>query len=249
MGAGALRSTASNPANIAELTSNEFTYSTSPTLNAAPYILDNKLVATFNLGIELRDWAKVKVYKNPAGGNQEVNLKQGDIAVKNKNLLEITLPTVKAAEVYRLRLDAGAVNEEGKEANGNKVIAPINWDITIEAAPGLGSEPYLSGQKIIVPFNGPIRILNPAGIKYRFKASSGAGFSVAVKPNNEPKVISDNQLEIPLNTLPAGGQVYRIDLEAGHSAETKTSRLRMPFGPGTMTSPLLCHSNKRNTSR
>ena len=218
VGAGAIKATASNLANTAELSSSQTTYSTSLILNTDPYILNNKLVAPFNLSIEIRDQKKVKVYKTPTSvsDGDAVPLVSGNVAVNStsKNLLEITLPeAVLAGEVYRLRLDAGAVSEEGETANANKAIAPA--DITIGAAPALGTAPYLAGQKIIVNFDGPIRILDPAGIKYRFKASSGAGFSVAVKPNNEPKVISDNQLEIPLNAPLEDGQVYRIDLEPG----------------------------------
>ena len=119
VGAGALRATESKLLNAEDLSSSEITYSTSPILNTPPYILDNKLVATFNLTIALKDWTKVKVYKDPDGDNQEINLNQGDIAVNSDNLLEITLPAVQATEIYRLRLETGAVNEEGKGANEN----------------------------------------------------------------------------------------------------------------------------------
>ena len=212
VGAGALRATESNLANTAELTSNKFTYSTSPILDSAnrPYILDNKLVAPFNLPIALKNRAMVKVYKNPDGDNQVITLQQGDIAVNNRNFLEITLPAVKANEVYRLRLEAGAVNEEGKAANANKIITPKDRDITIGAAPSLHAEtePFLGRQKIIATFTAPIRILNRAGIKYQLNGT-------LTTPNTEPKVINANQLEIPLNAPLANAQVYRIHLEAG----------------------------------
>ena len=63
VGTGAIRTTASKLANTAELTSSETTYSTSPILDRAnrPYILNSKLVATFNLSIALKDREKVKV--------------------------------------------------------------------------------------------------------------------------------------------------------------------------------------------
>ena len=217
VGAGALRSTASKLANAGALSSSQTTYSTRPILNPAPYILGNKLVATFNLSIALKNQTMVKVYKNLAPGTDGDVVNFSTIAVNddNKRLLEITLPkTVAKDEVYRLRLDAGAVSEEGKAANMNKAIAPD--DITIGAAPALDADnaPSLSEQKIIVTFNAPIRILNPAGIKYRFEASSGAGFGAAMEITN-PTVVNTNQLEIPLNDPMVDGQVYRIELEAG----------------------------------
>ena len=211
VGPKALRSTISNLANTTELTSSQTTYSTSPILNPAPYILDNKLVAIFNLPIVLKDWTKVKVYKNPARSNEEINLNKGDIAVNNKNLLEITLPKAVAKdEVYRLRLDAGAVSEEGKTANGNEVIAPTDLDITIGASPALdiGIAPSLSGHKIIVTFDTPIRILDKTGIKYQLNGTTTI-------PSTNPAVVNNNQLEIPLNDALADGHVYRIDLTDG----------------------------------
>ena len=208
--AGALSATESNLVNAEALSSSQTTYSTSPILNPAPYILDNKLVAPFNLSIELRDWEKVKVYKDPAGGNEEINLNQADIAVNStsKNLLEITLPALTAGEVYRLRLDAGAVSEEGKAANENEAIAPA--DITIGAAPALHTEttPSLFGQKIIVTFDGPIRILDKVGIKYQLNGTP-------TTPDTDPAVVNTNQLEIPLNDPWEDGHVYRIDLADG----------------------------------
>ena len=65
VGAGALKATESNLVNAGALSSSQTTYSTRPILRTDPYILDNKLVAPFNLSIELRDEKKVKVYKNP----------------------------------------------------------------------------------------------------------------------------------------------------------------------------------------
>ena len=179
-------------------------------------------MATFNLPLGLKNQAMVKVYKNPAGDNdgKEVTLndRSVDVAVNadNKNLLEITLPAVAANEIYRLKLEAGAVNAENKPDNANKAIAPKNMDITIGAAPVLVADkaPYLSGQKIIVPFDGPIIILDPGKIKYRFAANAEADFSAAIKPAN-PKAVNNNQLEIPLNNLLVDGQVYRIELKAG----------------------------------
>ena len=209
--AGALRATESNLANIKELSSSQTTYSTRPILRTAPYILDNKLVAPFNLSIELRDSTKVKVYKNPGPENdgKAVTLVLGSVTVNStsKNLLEITLPAVTAGEVYRLRLDAGAVSEEGNTANANEAIAPA--DITIGAAPALHTEtaPSLSGQKIIVTFDGPIRILDKARINYQLNGA-------LTTPSTDPTVVNNNQLEITLNDPPAGLQVYRIDLEA-----------------------------------
>ena len=220
--AGALKATASNLANTAELTSGEFTYSTSLILDTVnpPHILNNKLVATFNLPIAIKEWEKAKVYKDPTKGSdgEVVPLEQNSIAVNddNRKLLEITLPkAVATGEVYRLRLDAGAVNAKSNPDNANKIIAPA--DITIGASPSLDADkaPFLGQQKIIVTFDGPISILNAAGIKYRFEASLGAGFDAAIEPDNKPKVISDNQLEIPLNAIPTEGQIYRIHLEIG----------------------------------
>ena len=212
VGAGALRSTASKLANATELSSSQTTYSTRPILNPDPYILGNKLVATFNLSIAINDWTKVKVYKTPTSvsDGDAVPLVSGNVAVNStsKNLLEITLPAVAKDEVYRLRLDAGAVNEEGKAANMNKAIAPD--DITIGAAPALDTEtaPYLFGQKIVVTFDDPIRILDPAGIKYQLDGT-------LTTLDNDPTVVNTNQLEIPLNAPLVDGQVYRIELEAG----------------------------------
>ena len=212
VGAGALKATESKLANIRQLTSNEFTYSTSPILNAAPYILDNKLVATFNLSIALKNRAMVKVYKGPTQNSdgKAINLTEGNIAVNadNTNLLEITLPAMKANEVYRLRLEAGAVNAKSNPDNVNKIITPA--DITIGAAPALDADndPYLSGQKIIVTFNGPIRILNTEKIKYQLDGTT-------ITPATTPTVVKNNQLVIPLNAIPAAGHVYRIHLDAG----------------------------------
>ena len=214
VGTGALKAKTSNLANKKELTSGEVTYSTSPILDRAspPYILNNKLVATFNLSIEVKDWKKVKVYKNPAGNNQEITLQQENIAVKdvNKNLLEITLPTVVKDEVYRLKLDAGAVNKEDEKTNVNKAISPEGLDITIEAAPALDKDnaPSISEQKIIVTFDGLISILTPDKIKYQLDGTT-------ITPTNTPTVQNNKQLVIPLDALPAGGQVYRIELDIG----------------------------------
>ena len=123
-----------------------------------PYILDNKLVVTFNLPIALKDWTKVKVYKDPDGDNdgEAVTLVQGNVTINrtSRNLLEITLPAVQATEVYRLRLDAGAVSEEGEAANENKPIEPKDRDITIEAAPALGCKimiPTCTGRRLLSP--------------------------------------------------------------------------------------------------
>ena len=208
VGAGAIKATESNLVNAGALSSSQTTYSTRPILRTDPYILDNKLVAPFNLSIEIRDPTKVKVYKDPAGGNEEINLNQADIAVNSKNLLEITLPAVTAGEVYRLRLDAGAVSEEGKAANANEAITPE--DITIGAAPALHTEtdPSLGRQKIIVTFDAPIRILDKTKIKYQLD-------SATITPTTTPTVENNNQLEIPLNDALVDGHVYRIHLEAG----------------------------------
>ena len=208
VGAGAIKATESNLVNAGALSSSQTTYSTRPILRTDPYILDNKLVAPFNLSIEIRDPTKVKVYKDPAGGNEEINLNQADIAVNSKNLLEITLPAVTAGEVYRLRLDAGAVSEEGKAANANEAITPE--DITIGAAPALDTEtaPSLFGQKIIVTFDAPIRILDKTRIKYQLNGTP-------TTPDTDPTVVNNNQLEIPLNDALVDSHVYRIHLEAG----------------------------------
>ena len=218
VGAGALKATESNLVNAEALSSSQTTYSTRPILRTDPYILDNKLVAPFNLGIELRDWTKVKVYKTPTSGSDgdAVPLVSGNVIVNStsKNLLEITLPAVTAGEVYRLRLAAGAVSEEGQTANENEAITPA--DITIGAASALDTEtaPYLFGQKIVVTFDAPIRILDKTKIKYSFKANAGAAFGADIEPA-DPKVVNNNQLEIPLNDALADGQVYRIDLTDG----------------------------------
>ena len=131
------------------------------------------------------------------------------MTVNSKNLLEITLPkAVVADEVYRLRLAAGAVSEEGQTANANKAITPA--DITIGAAPALHTEtaPFLGRQKIIVTFDAPIRILDKTRIKYQLD-------SATITPTTTPTVVNTNQLEITLNDPPAGPQVYRIDLIDG----------------------------------
>ena len=208
VGAGALKATESNLVNAGALSSSQTTYSTRPILRADPYILDNKLVAPFNISIELRDPTKVKVYKNPAGGNEEINLNQGDIAVNSKNLLEITLPAVTAGEVYRVRLAARAINEDGKAANTNEAIAPA--DITIGAAPALHTEtaPFLGRQNIVVTFDAPIRILDKTRIKYQLNGT-------LTTPDTDPTVVNTNQLEIPLNDPLEDGHVYRIHLEPG----------------------------------
>ena len=240
VGAGAIKAKESNLANTGALTSSQTTWSTSPILSAAPYILDNKLVATFNLNIALKNRAMVKVYKNPDGDNdgKEVTLndRSVDIAVNadNKNLLEITLPAVTAGEVYRLRLEAGAVNEEGKAANANKIIALE--DITIGDAPVLDADndPYLSGQKIIVTFTAPIRILDKNKIKYQLNGTTTTLTAT-------PKVINTNQLEIPLNAPLANAQVYRINLAAGAlgGGINKPSVGNIQSGELTVTGPLL----------
>ena len=209
--AGALKATESNLVNAGALNSSETTYSTRPILRTAPYILDNKLVAPFNLSIAIRDWTKVKVYKNPETGSDgdAVPLVSGNVAVNStsKNLLEITLPRdVVEDEVYRLRLAAGAVSEEGQTANTNEAIAPA--DITIGAAPAMGKDPYLTGQKIIVTFDAPIRILDKTRIKYQLDGTPTI-------PSTDPTVVNTNQLEIPLNDPLEDGQVYRIDLTDG----------------------------------
>ena len=210
VGAGALKATESNLVNAGALSSSQTTYSTRPILRTDPYILDNKLVAPFNLSIEIRDPTKVKVYKTPTSvtDGDAVPLVSGNVAVNstNKNLLEITLPAVTAGEVYRLRLAAGAVSEEGNAANENEAIAPA--DITIGAAPALGKDPYLTGQKIVVTFDGPIRILDKTRIKYQLDGT-------LTTPATDPAVVNTNQLEIPLNAPPTGLQVYRIDLTDG----------------------------------
>ena len=211
VGAGAIKATESNLVNAGALSSSQTTYSTRPILRTDPYILDNKLVAPFNLSIALKDEKKVKVYKTPTSGNDgdAVPLVSGNVIVSitSKNLLEITLPkAVVADEVYRLRLDAGAVSEEGKAANENEAIAPA--DITIGAAPALGTDPYLAGQKIIVSFDAPIRILDKTRIKYQLNGT-------LTTPRTDPTVVNNNQLEIPLNDPLEDGQVYRIHLEPG----------------------------------
>ena len=204
-------------------------------------------MAPFNLSIAIKEWKKVKVYKNPDGENEEVILKQRDIAVNSvsKNLLEITLPAVKANEVYRLRLEAGAVSEEGKDANVNEIITPKDRDITIGAAPALTADPlYLGRQKIVVTFTAPIRILNRAGIKYQLAGKPTI-------PNDTPKVINTNQLEIPLNTFPTVAQVYRIDLAAGAlgGGKNKPSVGNIQSGKLTVTGPLLTNVKPAFTSK
>ena len=217
--AGAIKATESNLVNAGALSSSQTTYSTRPILRTDPYILDNKLVAPFNLSIAIRDPTKVKVYKNPSGNSDgdAVPLVSGNVTVNstNKNLLEITLPAVKAGEVYRLRLDAGAVSEEGQTTNANKAITPA--DITIGAAPALHTEtePFLGRQKIIVTFDAPIRILDKTRIKYQLDGT-------LTTPATDPTVVNNNQLEIPLNDPPAAGHVYRIDLANGAIAGKNT---------------------------
>ena len=211
VGAGAIKATESNLVNAGALSSSQTTYSTRPILRTDPYILDNKLVAPFNLSIALKDETMVKVYKDPTTENDgdAVPLVSGSVAVNStsKNLLEITLPAVKAGEVYRLRLAAGAVNEESKAANANEAIAPA--DITIGAAPALTADPLSLGrQKIIVTFDAPIRILDKTRIKYQLDGTPTI-------PSTGPTVVNNNQLEIPLNDPLEDGQVYRIDLTDG----------------------------------
>ena len=211
--AGAIKATESNLVNAGALSSSQTTYSTRPILRTDPYILDNKLVAPFNISIELRDPTKVKVYKkSPTSGSDgdAVPLVSGNVTINStsKNLLEITLPAVTAGEVYRLRLDAGAVSEEGQTTNTNEAITPE--DITIGAAPALDTEtaPSLFGQKIIVTFDAPIRILDKARIKYQLNGTP-------TTPDTDPTVVNTNQLEIPLNDPWEDGHVYRIDLAIG----------------------------------
>ena len=215
--AGAIKATESNLVNAGALSSSQTTYSTRPILRIDPYILDNKLVAPFNISIALKDEKKVKVYKNPTTENDGDAVIFSGIAVNstNKNLLEITLPAVAEDEVYRLRLAAGAVSEEGKAANTNEAIAPA--DITIGAAPALDedNDPYLAGQKIIVTFDAPIRILDKTRIKYQLDGT-------LTTPDTDPAVVNNNQLEIPLNAPPTGLQVYRIDLANGAIAGKNT---------------------------
>ena len=212
VGAGALKATESNLVNAGALSSSETTYSTRPILRTDPYILDNKLVAPFNLSIELREPTKVKVYKTPTSvsDGDAVPLVSGNVAVNStsKNLLEITLPAVAEDEVYRLRLAAGAVSEEGQTANTNEAIAPA--DITIGAAPALHTDtaPFLGRQKIVVTFDAPILILDKTRIKYQLDGT-------LTTPDIDPAVVNTNQLEIPLNDALADGQVYRIHLESG----------------------------------
>ena len=244
VGAGAIKATESNLVNAGALSSSQTTYSTRPILRTDPYILDNKLVAPFNLSIAINDWRKVKVYKDPAGGNEEINLNQADIAVNStsKNLLEITLPAVTAGEVYRLRLDAGAVSEEDKAANTNETITPA--DITIGASPALHTEtdPFLGRQKIVVTFDAPIRILDKARIKYQLDGTP-------TTPDTDPAVVNTNQLEIPLNDPPAAGHVYRIHLEPGALGGDKNQPSTGAIQPEGQGHHRCCtHSHKRKTS-
>ena len=237
VGAGALKATESNLVNAGALSSRQTTYSTRPILRTAPYILDNKLVAPFNLSIEIREPTKVKVYKNPETGTDgdAVPLVSGNVAVNstNKNLLEITLPAVAEDEVYRLRLDAGAVSEEGQTANANEAIAPA--DITIGAAPALDTEtaPYLFGQKIVVTFDAPIRILEPAGIKYSFKANARAAFGADIEPA-DPKVVNNNPAgDYPERSFGRWPGVSHRPDRRGTRRRAKISPLRVPLRPGT----------------
>ena len=217
---------------------NKDIYSTPPILDRAsrPYILNNKLVATFNLNIAIKEWEKVKVYKNPAESNEEVALSDASVDVNSthKNLLEITLPPVAENEVYRLKLEAGAVNEENRPHNTNKAIEPADLDITIGAAPARPT-PYLSsGKKIIIPFDTPISILDDNKIKYIMSEDEMGPFGTPTKPRATPQVLNNNQLEITLNDWLREGQRYHVTLAAGaldlgrNKPSTGTILLKIP---------------------
>ena len=158
----------------------------------------------------------MKVYKNPDENSDgdEIPLGKQNIAVNStsKNLLEITLPyPVATDEVYRLKLGAGAVNEEGKDTNVNKAIEPKKYGHHHRESHVFWiqkNKPYLSGQKIIVPFDVPISILDPKKIKYQLGDTT-------ITPGKAPKVINNNQLEIPLDKAPVAGQAYSIQLAPG----------------------------------
>ena len=214
MGAEALKTVVNDSVNTTELLSGEATYLTSPILDTTipPYILDNKLFASFNSSIVLKEWEKVKVYKNPPPGNDgdAVPLKQDDISLDSKKILIITLPeAVTTGKV--LPPEAGCRGRQRRETIQTTQTRPSDLPTSPSGKPPVldkDKAPYLSGQKIIVTFDSPISILDPRKIKYQLDGTP-------VAPDNEPKLENNNQLEIPLNDPLVDGQVYRINLEAG----------------------------------
>ena len=206
------------------LNSDEVLYSTLPIPNSGrpPYILNNRLIVTFNMNITLKDCNKIKLFLTIKKLFPELPVRLGsrDCSIKNNNKtqLEVKLPYANSGNIYRLQLEAGAINEYEKPDNKNGTITRENIKVEMESpATLIEDSPYMKGNKIIVSFNKEIKILNPAGIKYQFKDYQSLEFQPLITPTEPARPVTGdkNSLEITLNKIPKIAQVYRLHMDVG----------------------------------
>ena len=206
------------------LNSEEVMYSTLPIPNSGrpPYILDNKLIVTFNMNITLKDCNKIKLFhiRRKLYPERTVELRASDCSIKrnNKTQLEIKLPYTDSRAIYRLQLKSGAISEYEKPDNENEPIAPEKIKVQMEPpAILIDGSPYMKGNKIIVSFNKEIKILKADGIGYKFKEYQSLKFQPLIIPTEPARLVTGDKssLEITLNKIPKIGQVYCIYMETG----------------------------------
>ena len=128
---------------------------------------------------------------------------------------------------YSVNLQAGMVRDMAGNTNVSSGLVYPEVMVDLDE----NELPWLMGQKIVVPFDGAITILDKAGIRYQLKASAVDDFGEAVKPSTEPVVTDGNRLEIILDSKPVWGEVYRIYLEAGSVGNRKGIAIMEAIAP------------------
>ncbi len=187
-----------------------------------PYIVGREITVSFAGAISLLDASKVKVLKQARGASHFTEVSVSSVALDSNDTtkLTVTVPATQTGEKYRIKLEAGAVENGNKKAN--EELFPTDRDIEITGGPVLDSskDPYIVGKEIRVTFDKNVEILDASKIKVLKQAVGGSSFSelnVTALPEANKVLNGSNkkQLELTLVGTVQTGETYRIKLEAG----------------------------------
>ncbi len=220
--AGAVRDSDEGNAEIAP-TDKDIEIEEKPELSTEdPYIVGREITVSFAGAISLLDARKVKVLKQARGASHFTEVSVSSVALDSNDTtkLKVTVPATQTGEKYRIKLEAGAVENGNKKAN--EELFPTDRDIEITGGPVLDSskDPYIVGKEIRVTFDKNVSILDASKIKVLKQAVGGSSFSElnATALPEANKVLNGSnkkQLELTLVGTVQTGETYRIKLEAG----------------------------------
>ncbi len=220
--AGAVRDTDEGNAEISP-TDKDIEIEEKPELSPeGPYIVGREITVSFAGAVTLLDASKVKVLKQSGGASNftEVSVSSVVLDSNDATQLKVTIPATQTGETYRIKLEAGAVENGNKKAN--EELAPTDKDIVITGGAVLDTskDPYIVGKEIRVFFTKAIAFLDKSKVKVLKQAVGGSTFSElnasALPEANKVLNSSDKkQLELTLVGTVQTGETYRIKLEAG----------------------------------